>query len=154
MATQEKLSSEVGYVSTSDTTADQPTELLTWDVPDGREIRLREGHAAVADIETTGGSDPSGSTEIGFAYKEPGDPLDAWTVINSEQIGPFATLSRSQQLSDENAERRVFSFDPDRTNGGTISLTDVDELALLANGPDTLDGSTAYFRYPVTIMDA
>lgn len=150
----ERLNFELKWSNDKTTvpSADQPTALQTWDVPDGNSVTLREGLVAIADLVTTGGNDPSRSTQLGLAYREPGDPLDAWTVITEPlNIGPFIKLSQKDQQSSENAQNRRFSFDPSRVDGSSITFEDVDEIALVALGPDAIDGAASQFSYPMQL---
>jgi len=150
--TEETLSTEVSYSNVSANVADTPTPITTWDVPDGTEITLREGLAAVIDADANGGGDPSRSTRLGLAYREPNDPLDSWTVISDFSIAPFNALSLKDQQSGENAQRRRINFDPERVPGGKITLSEADEIALVVNG-DVLDDGTFYFDYPMKKRD-
>jgi hypothetical protein len=154
----QRLTTEEDYSSDTDSTPDVPTPVQTWDVPDGATIVLREGMVAIADFETTSGNsgpaggdaDPSSGTRIGLAYREPGDPLESWTVFtHGLSITPFNKLSLKDQQSGDNAQNRRFSFDPERLDGGQIALEDADEIALVVNGPDAIDGSESQFSYPM-----
>jgi len=150
---RETLTSEASYATTEQNTVDEPTPITTWDVPDGSTVTIREGHAARLDVDASGGGDISRSSRVGLAYREPNDPLGAWTVISDTQIGPFNTLTLKQQQSGDNAERRRFSFDPERVPGGELVLEDADEIALVLLSPDQVDASTVRFAYPVSIED-
>lgn len=154
----QRLSTELDWSTDENSVADVPTAVQSWDVPDGGTVTLREGHVAIGDFQTTGSnsgpaganSDPSRSTKLALAYREPGDPLDAWTVFTHELgIAAFLDLSLKDQQSGENAQNRRFSFDPDEIEGGAIELEDADEVALVANGPDDIDGSASQFSYPM-----
>lgn len=150
----EKLSTELKWSNDKDTVADVVTPLQTWDVPDGGVVTLRSGEFAVADFTTTGGNDPNRSTRLGFAYREPNDPLDAWTVFTQEvPIAAFNDLSLKDQQSGENAQNRRFQFDPEAVEGPQINFEDADEIALVAVGPDTIDGSASQFSYPMTFKN-
>lgn len=154
----QRLSSELEWSSDNDTTIDVPTALQTWDVPDGASVTLREGLVAIADLETTtgnsgpagGDADPSRSTRIAFAFREPDAPLDHWTVFSHElPVAPFNDLTLSEQQSGENAQNRRFTWDPEHVPGSSITFEDADEIAILAEGPDEIDGSESQFSFPM-----
>lgn len=158
MPGSQRLSTELDWSEDKDTVVDVPTPVQVWDVPDGARVTLQEGLVAIADFETTGGNsgpsggnaDPSRSTKLALAYREPGDPLDSWTVFTHElSIAAFNDLSLKDQQSGENAQNRRFSFDPEEIEGRQIGLSDADELALVALGPDNIDGSASQFSYPM-----
>jgi len=149
--TDETLSTELSYATLSDNAADTPTPLSVWDVPEGVAITITQGHAAILDAEQADGSNPARSTKLGLAYREPNDPLDAWTVISDFSVAPFNTLSLKDQQSGENAQRRRVRFDPERVPNGRLTLEDADELALLANGPDVIDSASVFFNYPMQV---
>lgn len=160
MAGSQRLSTELDYSTDHNSVPDVAggTPIQTWDVPDGATLELREGLVAIADFQTSGdnsgpagaNADPSASTELALAYREPGAPLDEWTVFtHGLPIQAFNKLSLKDQQSGENAETRRFSFDPDVIEGRTIGLSDADELALVAYGPDEIDGSASQFSYPM-----
>jgi hypothetical protein len=150
---QETLSSELEYATVSQNVADEPTPIVTWDVPDGSEITLREGNAVVFDVDAAGGGSVSRSTRIGLAYREPNDPLGAWTVVSDLPVAPFNTLSLKDQQSGDNAQRRRLTFDPERVDGGSLTIEDADEIALVVVGPDQVDDASVFFNYPVTIKN-
>jgi hypothetical protein len=154
----QRLSTELDWSTDENSVIDVPTAVETWDVPDGGEVTLREKLVAIADFMTTAGNggpaggnaDPSRSTKLALAYREPGDPLDHWTVFTHELgIAAFNDLSLKDQQSGENAQNRRFSFDPEEVQGSRIGLSDADDLALLAHGPDEIDGSASQFSYPM-----
>lgn len=148
----ETLSTELQWATTQENIADEPTPLVVWDIPDASEVTVAEGHEAILDAEKkSDGSNPSRSTRLGLAYREPNDPLGAWTVISDFGIAPFNTLSLKDQQSGDNAERRRVKFDPDRVPDGILTLEDADELALVALGSEVIDPATLFFNYPVTI---
>lgn len=150
----ETLSTELKWATPETNVADEPTPIIVWDVPDATEVTLVEGMEAILDAEKqSGGGNPSRSTRLGFAYREPNDPLNAWTVISDFGIAPFNTLSLKDQQSGDNAERRRVKFDPDRVAGGMLTLEDADELALVALSSDVIDPSTLFFNYPVSIRN-
>lgn len=142
----EKLSTELKWSTDENSVANVVSALQTWDVPDGGKVTLHSGNFAVADFTTTGGATPSRRTRLGLAYREPNDPLDAWTVFTQEvPIAAFNDLSLKDQQSGENAQNRRFQFDPERVDGPRIEFEDADEIALVALGPDTIDGSASQF---------
>jgi len=149
--TDETLSTELQYATTEQNLADNPTPVCTWDVPEGTTITVSQGYAAILDVEASGGGNVSRSTRFGLAYREPNDPLDAWTVISDFSVAPFNTLSLKDQQSGENAQRRRVRFDPERVPEGRLTLEDADELALVAYGPDQIDASTLFFNYPMQV---
>jgi len=148
------LSTELQFASQSFSTPDEPTPVTEWQVPDGSELTLREGHPAIIDAETAAGNRVPNGTRLGLAYREPNDPLDAYTVISDFSIAPFNQLSLRDQNSGDNSERRSVRFDPDRVPGGVITLSDSDTLALLAYGSEQVDGTTMFFNYPMQFEEA
>ena len=151
--TDEALSTELSYATVVQNLADNPTPVTTWDVPEGTAIRIAQGHPAILDVDAAGGGNLSRATAIGLAYREPNDPLDAWTVISDFSIAPFNTLSLKDQQSGENAQRRRVRFDPERVPEGRLTLEDADELALVVNGPDQIDAASLFFNYPMQVMN-
>ncbi len=149
--TDETLSTELSYATVESNTAGEPTPVTTWNVPEGTAIKIAQGYAAILDAEKADGSNPARNTKLGLAYREPNDPLDAWTVISDFSISPFNTLSLKQQQSGENAQRRRVRFDPERVPKGRITLEDADELALVVNSPDQIDPATLFFNYPMQV---
>jgi hypothetical protein len=149
--TDETLSTELSYATTEQNTAGEPTPVTTWNVPEGTAIKIAQGHAAVMDVEANDGSNVSRSSRFGFAYREPNDPLDAWTVISDFSVAPFNTLSLKDQQSGENAQRRRVRFNPERVPKGRLTLEDADELALVANSPDQIDPEALFFNYPIAV---
>jgi hypothetical protein len=142
----EKLSTELPWSIDETSVADVVSAIQRWDVPDGAEVSLESGNFAVADLVTTGGAEPSRSTRLGLAYREPNDPLGAWTVFTLEvPIAPFNDLSLKDQQSGENAQNRRFRFDPEEVDRGRINFEDADEIALVVVGPDTIDGAASQF---------
>ena len=150
----ETLSTELGFATVMENVADHPTPVTTWDVPDGSKIELSQGHPAILDVEAQDGSNVARNTNLGFAYREPNDPLDSWTVISDFNIAPFNTLSLKDQQSGDNAQRRRVRFVREELPNGRLILEDADELALLANGPDVIDPATLFFNYPMTVSNA
>jgi len=150
---QETLSSELEYATVSQNVSGEVTPIVQWDVPDGSEITIREGSAVVFDVDAAGGGSVSRSTRLGLAYREPNDPLGAWTVVSDQQVAPFNTLSLKDQQSGDNAQRRRLTFDPERVDGGSLTLEDADEIALVAVGPDQVDHARVFFNYPVSIAN-
>jgi len=150
---QETLSSELEYATVSQNVSGEVTPIVQWDVPDGSEITIREGSAVVFDVDAAGGGSVSRSTRLGLAYREPNDPLGAWTVVSDQQVAPFNTLSLKDQQSGDNAQRRRLTFDPERVDGGSLTLEDADEIALVAVGPDQVDAASVFFNYPVSIAN-
>jgi len=157
----EKLSTELKWSKDENSVIDVPTALQRWEIPDGTQVTLRSGQFAVADFETTGGNsgpsganaDPSRSTRLALAYREPNDPLDMWTVFTLEvPIAAFNDLSLKNQQSGENAQNRRFQFDPQApgVSGPQLNFEDADEIALLALGPDAIDGSASQFSINMT----
>jgi hypothetical protein len=67
--TNETLSTELSYATTEQNTADEPTPVSVWDVPEGTAIKIAQGHAAVMDVEATDGTNVSRSSQFGFAYR-------------------------------------------------------------------------------------
>jgi len=151
--TDETLSTELSYATVVQNLADNPTPVTTWDVPEGTAIRIAQGHPAILDVDAAGGGNLSRATSLGLAYREPNDPLDAWTVISDFSIAPFNTLSLKDQQSGENAQRRRVRFDPERVPEGRLTLEDADELALVVNGPDQIDAASLFFNYPMQVMN-
>ena len=149
--TDETLSTELQYATAEQNIPDNATPAVTWDVPKGTAITVSQGHPAILDVEATGGGNVSRATSFGLAYREPNDPLNAWTVISDNSVAPFNTLSLKDQQSGENAQRRRVRFDPERVPKGRLTLEDADELALLINGPDQIDASTLFFNYPMQV---
>jgi len=156
----ERLSTELNYSTDKNTVIDTPTPLQTWDVPDGAVIRLRSGNFGIAYFTTTAGNsgpsggsaDPSRATRLALGYREPGAPLDDWTIFTLEVgISAFNDLSLKDQQSGENAQNRRFQFDPEAqgVDGPVMGFEDADEIALLALGPDEIDGSASQFSYPM-----
>ncbi len=150
----ETLSTELEYSTVEQNVANEPTPVTTWDVPDGAKLRLSQGHPAVLDAANTGGNDLPRSSRVGFAYREPNDPLGAWTVISDVSIAPFNTLSLKDQQSGDNAERRRMRFVSGRVPGGRITLSDADELALMLHSSDQIDTSQLFFNYPVQVIES
>jgi len=144
----ETLSTELDYATVEQNTAGEVSTVVEWDIPDGVEIEIREGRAAVMDIEDSNGNPISRETRVGFGYREPGDPLDSYSVISDIPVAPFRTLSLKDQQSGENAQRRRMNFDADRVSSGRLRVEDADTLALLAKGPDQIDATGFYFDYP------
>jgi hypothetical protein len=151
--TDETLSTELGYATVEQNVADNPTPVSTWDVPKGTAIRIAQGHPAILDVDAAAGGNLSRTTSLGLAFREPNDPLDAWTVISDFSIAPFNTLSLKDQQSGENAQRRRVRFNPERVPEGRLTLEDADELALLVNGPDQIDTASLFFNYPMQVMN-
>lgn len=149
--TDETLSTELQYATVEQNVADNPTPVSTWNVPEGVAITVAQGHAAILDVEAPDGTNVSRATKLGLAYREPNDPLDAWTVISDFSVAPFNTLSLKDQQSGENAQRRRVRFDPERVPEGKLTLEDADELALLVNGPDQIDAASLFFNYPMQV---
>jgi len=149
----ETLSTELSYASLSKNVADEPTPVSVWDVPDGTALRIRQGEAAVLDVDANGGGDMPRSARLGLAYREPNDPLDAWTVISEFSISPFNTLSLKDQQTGENANRRRVRFNPERVPGGQLTVSDADDLALLVNSGSQVDETTLFFNYPMTVVE-
>lgn len=156
--TGDRLSTELSWSTDETSVPDVVSALQTWDVPDGGEVTIREGVVAIADFETDGANsgpsgnnaDPSRSTKLALAYREPNDPLGAWTVFTEGiRIAPFNDLSLKDQQSSENAQNRRIMFDPDEVPGSSISFVDSDEIALVAVGPDEIDGTDSQFSVPV-----
>lgn len=149
--TEETLSTELQYATVEQNIADNPTPVTTWDVPEGTAITIAQGHPAILEVDANGGGNVSRATQVGLAYREPNDPLEAWTVISAFSIAPFNTLSLKDQQSGENAQRRRVRFDPERVPEGRLTLEDADELALLVNGPDAIDAASLFFNYPMQV---
>lgn len=152
----EKLSTELKFSTDETTIIDHPSPVQTWDVPDGNTITIRSGNFAVGYFETSGtnggpsggNSDPSRGTALALAYREPNDPLKNWTVFTQEvPISPFIDLSLKDQQSGDNAKNRRFVFDPQAAgvDGDSLNFEDADEIALVALGPDEIDGSLSQF---------
>jgi hypothetical protein len=151
---RETLSTELSYATVVENVADEPTPVVKWDVPEGTELAIAEGMALIADFaKKSDGSDPSRSTRLGFAYREPNDPLDAWTVINDFSVSPFNSLDLKAQQSGDNAQRRRVSFERERVPSGKLVLEDTDELALFVNSPDVLDTAATYLNYPIAVQN-
>jgi len=148
------LSTELQFAQKSMSVMDEPTPVVEWAIPDGSELTLREGHPAIIDAETPGGDPVPNGARLGLAYREPNDPLDAYTVISDFSIAPFNQLSLRDQNSGDNAERRSVRFDPDRVPHGTITLSDSDRLALIALSSEQIDGTTMFFNYPMEFGEA
>lgn len=143
------LSAELQFAETHANVAGTPTPVVTWDVPDGTAITILQGHPAIVDLENVNGNNLPRSSKIGLAYREPGDPLDDWTVISETAIAPYNTLSLKDQQSGDNAERRRVRFDPDRVPGGRLNLADADELALVVLSDAEVDPASIVFNYPM-----
>ena len=137
-------------VSANVTETDQPTPVLTWDVPTGTKITVTEGHAAMLAVEQVGGGNLPRGTRLGLAYREPNQLLGQWNVISETEISPFNNLGLKAQESGDNAQRRRFSFDG--INGGSITLEDADELALVVVSTAEVDPATLYFHYPAVVQ--
>lgn len=152
--TEEKLSTELKWANTAQNIAGEPTPVTTWDVPEGTEVEIRQGHPAVLEADKVGGGNMPRSTKLGFAYREPNDPLGAYTVISEFSVAPFNSLSLRDQQSGDNAERRRVRFIPERVPGGRIVLSDSDDFALLALSGEQIDASSLFFNYPVEIRQA
>jgi hypothetical protein len=149
--TDETLSTELPYANVQANLANNPTPVTTWDIPQGTAITVSQGHAAILDVDASGGGNVSRKTRLGLAYREPNDPLDAWTVISEFNIAPFNTLSLKDQQSGENAQRRRVRFNPERVPEGRLTLEDADELALIANGTQSIDADSLFFNYPMQV---
>ena len=147
----ETLSTELKWASTEQNVGDKPTAVATWDVPDGVTVDLRQGHPVILDVDANGGGNVERAAHLGLAYREPNDPLDAWSVISEFPIAPFNTLTLKDQQSGENAQRRRMQFDPTRVPNGQLTLEDTDEVALLMNSADLIEESSLYFDYPITV---
>jgi hypothetical protein len=154
----DKLSTELKWSTDETSVPDVPSAVQTWDVPDGAAVVLRSGVVAIADFQTAdpnsgpsgNNADPSRQTRLALGYREPNDPLGAWTVFTQEQrIAPFNDLSLKDQQSSENAQNRVIQFDPEEVDGRNLTIKDADELALLAVGPDEIDGADSQFAIPM-----
>lgn len=150
---EETLSAELQFASTSQNVADTPTPVVTWDVPEGTSIRIQQGHPAIVDLEDTNGNNLPRDSKFGLAYREPGDPLDDWTVISDVSIAPFNTLSLKDQQSGDNAQRRRVRFDPERVPGGILNLEDADELALVLLSSTQVDPASIVFNYPMNMTN-
>jgi hypothetical protein len=147
------LSTELQSATTEANVPDNPTPVTTWDVPDGEAWDLIEGHPAILNVEDGAGNNIARSSSFGLAYREPNDPLDAWTVICEVPLAPFNTLSIKDQQSGDNSQRRVLRFNPERVPGGRLSLSDADELALVLLSGDTVDPGSLFFNYPLTVRN-
>jgi len=147
----ETLSTELGSATVERNISDNPTPVTTWDVPDGQAWELVQGYPAILDVEASGGGDMPRNARLGLGYREPNDPLDSWTVISDFSIAPFNTLSLKDQQSGDNAQRRRVRFDPERVPGGTLSLTDSDELALLVVASEQINENSLFFNYPLNV---
>lgn len=150
----DKLSTELSWSGDETSVPDVVSALQTWDIPDGATVTMRPGVVAIADFQTAAdnsgpsgnNADPSRGTRLALAYREPNDPLGAWTVFTEEiRIAPFNDLSLKDQQSNENAQNRVIQFDPDEVPSRSITFEDADELALVAIGPDEIDGADSQF---------
>jgi hypothetical protein len=151
---RETLSTELPYATVQENTADDPTPVVVWDIEDGTELMIEEGAPLIADFaKKSDGSDPSRATRVGFAYREPNDPLGAYTVINDFSVSPFNTLTLREQQSGDNAQRRRVSFTQDRIPSGALVLEDTDQLALFVNSPDVLDAEATYINYPISVRN-
>jgi hypothetical protein len=148
---EETLSTELGYATLTKNVADEPTPVAEWDVPEGTKIVLRQGHPAILDVEANGGGDLPRASRLGLAFREPNDPLDAYTVISDVSLAPFNTLSLKDQQSGDNAQRRRVRFDPDRVPGGEITLSDSDTLALILLSGSQIDETSLFFNYPMQV---
>lgn len=151
--TDETLSTELQYATLEKNLADNPTPVAIWDIPEATAIRVAQGHAAIMEVDAAGGGNIARSSQFGLAYREPNDPLDAWTVICSFSVAPFNTLSLKDQQSGENAQRRRLRFDPERVPDGALVLEDADELALVANAPEQIDETSLFFNYPMQVRN-
>jgi len=147
----ETLSTSMGEATIETNVAENPTPVAVWDVPDGTVWELVEGYPAILDVDADGGGNMPRSTRLGLAYREPNDPLDAWTVLNDFSIAPFNTLSLKDQQSGDNAQRRRVEFDPEAVPGGSLSLNDTDELALVVNSGTQIDPASLFWNYPLTV---
>lgn len=154
----DQLSTEADYSIDEESVPDVVSALQRWDVPDGAKIILYSGRVATGDFTTTAdnsgpagaSAEPSTSTRLGLAVREPNDPLDAWTVITEEiPIGPFNKLTLKDQQSSENAQSRRVRFDPEEVTGGSLTAEDADEIALVALSPDAIDGAASQFSIEV-----
>lgn len=151
------LNSELSYATATDSTANKPTKVQEWDVPDGSALRLDEGHALIADFVTTAGNagpagasaDPSRSTRFGLGYVEPNTPLDVPEIFCEFSVSPFNQLSLKDQQSNENAQKRTLRFIRDKAPNGSITAEDSDKIVLYALGPDEVDGSEITIEYPM-----
>ena len=149
MATDETLSTELVSGQTEANVPGHPTPLAVWDVPDGSKWRIQQGHAAILDVEDVNGDNLPRTSKLGFAVREVNDPLDSWTVLNEFQITPFNQLGIGEQHSGDNAQRRRIRFDPEMVPGGTVVLSDTDELALMALSDTEADPASLFFNYPM-----
>ncbi|QLH83355.1 hypothetical protein [Halosimplex pelagicum] len=154
----DKLSTELKWSIDETSVPGVPSAVQRWDVPDGANVTVRSGVVAIADFQTAAANsgpsgnsaDPSRQTRIALGYREPNDPLGAWTVFTQEQrIAPFNDLSLKDQQSSENAQNRVITFDPEEVGSGSFTFEDADEIALLVIGPDEVDGSDSQFAIPM-----
>jgi len=149
--TQETLSTELKYATLANNVANHPTPVSTWNVPTGATIEIEQGHPAVLTVDKNGGGNMPRGARLGLAYREPNDPLDAWTVICDFSIAPFNALSLKDQQSGNNAQRRRLRFNPERVPEGVITLEDADELALVVLSSSAIDKTTLFFNYPMTV---
>lgn len=150
---QETLSTELSWASTEPNVADEPTPVIKWDIPEGTELTVTTGSPAVMEMLDAGGNNINRQTRFGFAYREPNDPLDAWTVISDTPVAPFNALSLKDQQSGDNSQRRRIGFNSERVPGGSLTLDDTDTLALVVFGPEQVDDSTLFFNYPSTVQN-
>ncbi|ELZ22403.1 hypothetical protein C475_17863 [Halosimplex carlsbadense 2-9-1] len=149
----ETLSTEQREATTEANVAEDPTPVCVWEVPDGQVWELVENYPMILDVERTGGGDMPRGARLGLGYREPNDPLGAWTVFAEFTMAPFNTLSLRDQQSGDNAERRRVTFHPERVPGGSISLTDTDEVALLANSGTVIDPDSLFANYPLNVRE-
>lgn len=148
----ETLSTETKYATTRENIPGTPTVVTEWDIPDGGAIEIEAGLPAQFDAvrKDDNSKNLPRDSRFGLAYREPGDPLDDFTVIGETQIAPFNSLSQRQQLSGDNAQRRKMLFNSSRVPDGTLRVNESDDLALVMLSSEVVDPSTLFFSYDAT----
>jgi hypothetical protein len=153
---RDNLSSEVSYATVSNSTPNEPTQIVEWDVPDGQSITLREGEALIFDAKDTNGDDLPSDTRFALAKARPDDELGVGDLFCEFTVRPYNQLSLSQQQSGDNADRRRLDFDPDSRSvrgGSVVQFDDSDRVVLYCLSSQEVDSTTIRFDYPARVED-
>lgn len=166
MPSNDSLSSSSEHVTNKQNLPDldTPTPVQLWTVPDESvKWALEAGNELLMDVETAAdnagpagaNANPTPGTEFGLAYREPTAALNEWSVFASWTIDAFNRLSIPQQMDDRGSDSRTIQFIGSEVDGSDwITFDPNDEIALVTNGDDKIEGSSVTFDYDKIVVDS